>query len=207
MRSLVIWLNRHVSGDSFVSHDWVICVLKPDWCIITLHLSERKSNSLPRLQIFIHTSICSVFISVELVSKMTRFHFLIEYFFSSLLRHQLLVLNSFYMLLFRGAESVTWRTAGKVAWKTARWVRRRRKGRLVRLSILLSCVSFDEPETLPCCLASYVWRSLLKCLWVIVFMNDLLFFCLVSSQSRPVSWAPLSLVPWAHLSSTATTCQ
>lgn len=36
---------------------------------------------------------------------------------------------------------------------------------------------------------------------------DLLFFCLVRSQSQPVSWALLSLAPWAHLLSMATTCR
>lgn len=33
------------------------------------------------------------------------------------------------------------------------------------------------------------------------------FFSLVSSRSQPVSWALLSLAPWAHPSSTATTCR
>lgn len=159
-------------------------------------------------RIFNHTSVCSVFTLEELVSKMTRFHFLMEYFSSLLLWHQLRVWNSLFMLLYRGSESVTWPKSGKVAWKTTRWVTRRRKGRLVRLSILLSCVSFDLPRTLLCSTDNShqlcVEQISRLCLGGCVYD---LFFCLVSSQSQPVSWAPLSLVPWAHLSSTATTCQ
>lgn len=150
-------------------------------------------------------------ILVKTVSKMTQFHFLKandswNIPFSPLLWHPSCVMDALYMPLYRCVETVTWRNSRRVSWSTTRWLKRSRK-KSVRILIFVFYSLFEQPGALQRssddAIPLTVWRRPEMCLNVCVCV----FFFLISSQSQPASWVPLSSAHWAHLSSTATTCR